>query len=237
MVDDPSLRRLPLDPSAAPPHLAVSIHHTLKKEILAGRFRPSERINQEQVARELGVSRTPVREALHALAREGLVELHPRRGAFVSVFGESDVSELYEMRELLEPHAAANASLRAAPAQVEVIRRLADEIERATSSDMERAFSLNREFHQRLCEPCDNRLLMALLEIVWSQQSALSIFAYQRQSAEAMRRTYVQHRAIVDAFAARDADRTRDLVRRHISEAHRVAIELIAESHLPPAAA
>jgi DNA-binding GntR family transcriptional regulator len=198
---------------------------------------PSERINQEQIARELGVSRTPVREALHALAREGLVVLHPRRGAFVNVFGERDVSELYEMRELLEPHAAADACVRATPAQVEVVRRLADEIELATGSDMERAFTLNRDFHARLCEPCDNRLLMALLEIVWSQQSALSIFAYQRQSAEAMRRTYAQHREIVEAFAARDADRTRELVRRHISEAHRVTIELIAESHLPTAAA
>jgi DNA-binding GntR family transcriptional regulator len=237
LVDDPSLRRLPLDPSAAPPHLAASIHDTLKREILAGRFRPSERINQEQVARELGVSRTPVREALHALAREGLVELHPRRGAFVSVFGESDVSEIYEMRELLEPHAAANACLRASPAQIEVVRRLTEEVERATASNMERAFSLNREFHQRLCEPCENRLLMALLEIVWSQQSALSIFAYQRQSAEAMRRTYAQHREIVAAYTARDPGRTRDLLRRHISEAHRVAIEMIAESHLPPAAA
>ncbi len=235
--EDRAPRRLPLGPSDAPPHLAISIHDALKRAILAGQFRPSERINQEQIARELGVSRTPVREALHSLAREGLVELHPRRGAFVSAFGERDVSDLYEARELLEPHAAAVACLRATPAQVEVVRRLASEIERVTGSDMERAFELNRDFHQRLCEPCDNRLLMTLLEIVWSQHSAINIFAYQRQSFEAMRRTYAQHREIVEAFASRDPDRLRELVRRHISEAHRVAIELIAESHVPTAAA
>jgi DNA-binding GntR family transcriptional regulator len=147
------------------------------------------------------------------------------------------VAELYEMREVLEPHAAAAACLRATAAQVEVVRRLAGEIERATSSDMVRAFALNRDFHQRLCEPCDNRLLMTLLEIVWSQQSALNIFAAHWQSAEAMRRTYVQHREIVEVYASRDAERVRELVRRHISEAHQVAIELIAESHVPTAAA
>lgn len=230
-------RRLPLDSSAAPPHLAASIHDALKRAILSGQFGPSERINQEQIARELGVSRTPVREALHSLAREGLVELQPRRGAFVSAFGDREVSEIYEVRGLLEPYAAAAACVRATPAQIELVRRLADEIERATSSDMERAFTLNREFHQRLCEPCDNRLLMTLLEAVWSQQVALSIFAFQRQSAEAMRRTYAQHREIVEAFAARDSERTRESVHGHIAEAHRVAIELIAESHLPTAAA
>jgi len=237
MPEDRAPRRLPLDPSDAPPHLAISIHDALKRAILAGQFRPSERINQEQIARELGVSRTPVREALHSLAREGLVELQPRRGAFVSAFGEREVSEIYELRELLEPHAVAIACLRATPAQVEAVRRLASEIERTTSSDMERAFVLNRDFHQRLCEPCHNRLLIAFLETVWSQQSAINIFAYQRQSAEAMRRTYAQHREIVEAFATRDSERTRELVRRHISEAHRVAIELIADSHLPTAAA
>src|SRR3990172_1933656 len=263
MPEDPPPRRLPLAPSDAPPHLAISIHDALKGAILAGQFRPSERINQEQIARELGVSRTPVREALHSLAREGLVELQPRRGALVSSFGEREggelyaprevleagggalvssfgereVSEIYELRELLEPHAVAIACLRATPAQVEAVRRLASEIERTTSSDMERAFVLNRDFHQRLCEPCHNRLLIAFLETVWSQQSAINIFAYQRQSAEAMRRTYAQHREIVEAFATCDSERTRELVRRHISEAHRVAIELIADSHLPTAAA
>jgi len=236
-LEDRSPGRLPLDPSAAPPHLAAAIHDALKGAILGGQFRPSERINQEEIARELGVSRTPVREALHSLAREGLVELQPRRGAFVCAFGVREISEIYEVRGLLEPDAAAAACLRAIPAQVALVRRLADEIERATSSDMERAFTLNREFHQRLCEPCDNRLLMTLLEVVWSQHAALSIFAFQQQSAEAMRRTYAQHREIVDTFAARDADRAREIVHQHIAEAHRITIELIAESHLPPAPA
>src|SRR3989304_1404994 len=100
----PGIRRPP-PPPAPPPQPAVGTHDSLKQAILSGRLEPGERINQEQIAKGLGVSRTPVREALHLLAREGLVALLPRRGAFVSAFDERDVFELYDVREVLEPHA------------------------------------------------------------------------------------------------------------------------------------
>jgi DNA-binding GntR family transcriptional regulator len=230
-VSEHAVSRLHLfEPSDAPPQLTVGIHEALKRAILEGRLRPSERINQEQVARELGVSRTPVREALHWLARDGLVDLQPRRGAFVSAFDERDVFEIYDLRELLEPHAAARACLLATPADAAALRRLEREIEQASASDMELAFALNRDFHHRLCRPCENRLLMTLLDTVWSQQSALRIFTYYQRSAEATAQTNVEHRAIVEAFAARDPERVRELVRAHISGAHRRVVELMAVS-------
>ena len=208
--------------------LTASIHEALKSAILEGRFEPAQRINQGQIAKELGVSRTPVREALQSLAREGLVDLVPRRGAFVSSFGAQELFEIYDLREQLEPHAVARACLLATPTEIAAIRRLEREIECA--EEVELAFALNREFHQRLCEPCRNRLLMALLETVWSQQSALRIFTYYAQSTEALERTNTEHRAIVESFAARDSAGTRELVRRHIAEAHQTLAELIVEA-------
>ncbi len=208
--------------------LTASIHEALKSAILEGRFEPAQRINQGQIAKELGVSRTPVREALQSLAREGLVDLVPRRGAFVSSFGAQELFEIYDLRELLEPHAVARACLLATPTEIAAIRRLEREIESA--EEVELAFALNREFHQRLCEPCRNRLLMALLETVWSQQSALRIFTYYARSAEALERTNTEHRAIVESFAAGDSAGTRELVRRHIAEAHQTLAELIVEA-------
>ena len=208
--------------------LTASIHEALKSAILEGRLEPAQRINQGLVAKELGVSRTPVREALQSLAREGLVDLVPHRGAFVSSFGAQELFEIYDLRELLEPHAVARACLLATPAELAAIRRLEREIENA--EEVELAFALNREFHQRLCEPCQNRLLMALLETVWSQQSALRIFTYYARSTEALERTNAEHRAIVDSFAARDSAGTRELVRRHIAEAHQTLAELIVEA-------
>ena len=85
----------------------------LREAITSGRLAPEERIKQERIAAELGVSRTPVREALHLLEREGLVRLVPRRGAIVQGFTAADVRELYELRELLEPAAAELATVRA----------------------------------------------------------------------------------------------------------------------------
>src|SRR4029077_2652017 len=105
--------------------LTDRVHAALREAITSGRLRPDERIKQEKVAAELGVSRTPVREALHLLEREGLVRLVPRRGAVVPGVTAADVRELYELRELLEPAAAALATIRADPDERHAVQRLA----------------------------------------------------------------------------------------------------------------
>ena len=97
----------------------------LREAITSGRLPADARIKQEQIAAELGVSRTPVREALVLLEQEGLVRLVPRRGALVQGFTAADVRELYELRELLEPAAAALATARATEADRETVQRLA----------------------------------------------------------------------------------------------------------------
>jgi DNA-binding GntR family transcriptional regulator len=207
--------------------VTATVQRALREAIAEGRLAPAERINQEEIARTFGVSRTPVREALYSLAREGLVDLVPWRGAFVSSFTEQDVFELYDVRELLEPQAAARACLLATSVEVAAIRRVAAVIEAETN--LERAFALNRELHERLCAPCGNRLLLTLLGTVWSQHAALRIFTYYASASGSAERMRTEHREIVEAFAARDAERTRDLVRAHIAKAHRALAELIAD--------
>src|SRR5689334_15373495 len=89
--------------------LAAGVQRVLADQIASGRLRPNERINQERVASELGVSRTPVREALRWLERDGLVRLEARRGAFVAAFDAGDIDDIYELREVLEPRAVRRA--------------------------------------------------------------------------------------------------------------------------------
>src|ERR1700761_1180077 len=88
------------------------VQDQLREAILAGTLEPGTRLRAEAVAERLSSSRTPVREALLLLAREGLVEIEPRRGATVRAFDAADVSDLYEVRSLIEPHAAALAARR-----------------------------------------------------------------------------------------------------------------------------
>lgn len=214
--------------------LAWTVHLALRAAIVGGRLSSGEHINQETIARELGVSRTPVREALRLLERDGLVRLEPNRGAFVAEFTDRDLFEIYELRELLEPYAAGIACAVATRADASALRDLADRIEATWEDAPEASFLANREFHERLCAPCQNDLLMALLGQVWSQQAALRIFThYAGGGAAFAARTHAQHRAIVDAYASRDSATVRELVRSHIAEAHEATVKLIADVARP----
>jgi DNA-binding GntR family transcriptional regulator len=197
--------------------LTERVHDALREAIVAGRIAPNTRLVQEQVASDLGVSRTPVREALHLLEREGLVKLIPRRGAMVHAITAADVRELYEMREVLEPWAAERAAARAAPEQRDDVQRLAELT--ATAAQEAAAFGLNREFHRALCAPCGNRTLLRMLDGIWSQPGAYRLFTYQALRDGACERMAREHAEMAQAFAAADSSRLARLVRDHIASA------------------
>src|SRR4051794_22037772 len=99
----------------AAPTSAVRVHDELRSAILEGELAPGERLRAEAVAERLGTSRAPVREALLMLGRGGLVLIEPHRGAVVRAFDAADLLDLYEVRELIEPHAALRAATRIEP--------------------------------------------------------------------------------------------------------------------------
>jgi DNA-binding GntR family transcriptional regulator len=198
----------------------------LREAITSGRLAPEERIKQERIAAELGVSRTPVREALHLLEREGLVRLVPRRGAIVQGFTAADVRELYELRELLEPAAAALATARAGADERREVQRLARLTGRPSGG-----FAANRDFHHALCAPCGNSLIMRTLDSVWTHRAAEGLFAYQTLPAGAVARLAAEHDAIAHAFAEADAARVRALVHDHVRAAGSDALERLPGHH------
>jgi DNA-binding GntR family transcriptional regulator len=200
--------------------LTDRVHAALREAITSGRLPAHARIKQEQVAAELGVSRTPVREALHLLESEGLVRLIPRRGALVLGFTAADVRELYELRELLEPAAAELAATRASDDERTDVARLATLTKRRDD-----AFGSNRDFHHALCAPCGNGLVMRTLDSVWTHRAAPGLFFYQAAPAGAVERMAAEHAEIALAFAAADAARVRALVHDHIRGAGEDALE------------
>ena len=191
--------------------LTDRVHAALREAITSGRLAPEARIKQEQVAAELGVSRTPVREALHLLEREGLVRLVPRRGAIVQGFTAADVRELYELRELLEPTAAALATARASAEERLAVQRLAGLTVRRRGG-----FEANREFHRALCAPCGNSLMLRTLDSVWTHRAAHGLFSYQARPTGAVEQMAAEHAEIARAFADADAARVRALVHDHV---------------------
>ena len=102
-------------------------YHTVRDGIISGRYPPSSRVTEQDIAEAAGVSRTPVREALRRLHGEGLVEFQPNHGAVVTDWTDVDTDEVFELRAMLEAHGAARAAKRATPAQILELRRLAEE--------------------------------------------------------------------------------------------------------------
>ncbi len=129
---------------------ATRVQDELREAILTGALEPGERLRAEALAESLRSSRTPVREALLLLAQEGLVEIEPRRGATVRAFDAADLSDLYEVRALVEPHAAELAARRMTTTET---ARLTEILERSTAHDdsdessVAAQLRLNDEFH------------------------------------------------------------------------------------------
>src|SRR5690349_1633896 len=147
------------------PTSAVRVHGELRSAILEGRLSPGERLRAEAVAERLGTSRTPVREALLMLEREGLVVVEPHRGAIVRAFDAADLLDLYEVRELIEPHAARRAATRIEPGAIERLHELNDLAERPDAS-VDDQIAYNEEFHALIVAAAGSPRLHAALRAV-----------------------------------------------------------------------
>src|SRR5262247_4831520 len=125
------------DPSAAPNRSRADfVYESLRDAISDGRIAAGERVREEEVARNLGVSRTPVREALQRLQQRGLLSFGPTRGLVVAQLSHEQVVELYAMREILEGSAARFAAQHASPGEIALLHRLQDQLRAAEGDDL-----------------------------------------------------------------------------------------------------
>ena len=147
----------------------VGVLERLRALILTGEYGPEERLIEEQLAERLGVSRTPVRQALTMLEAEGLVEITPNRGATVCSFSIEDVWDIYDLRAVLEGHAARRAAGRIERRELERLRELAREMEGLPGQfddheeEIRALVALNQEFHGTIVEASRNRRLERLI--------------------------------------------------------------------------
>lgn len=147
-------------PQARPSEQRRSLAEALEEEIIFGRLVPRERLVEDVLMARFGVKRHVVREALAGLEKLGLVERAPNRGASVRAFSPREVQQIFEMRELLQGHAAASIPLPADPALVEVLEALhARHGQAVERGDLRTVYHLNNEFHDRLFAACGNPYL------------------------------------------------------------------------------
>ncbi len=201
--------------------LINEVHERLREMIATGELLPDTRLFQERLAESLGVSRTPLREALLRLEREGFVYSVPGRGMFVRGLTIGQVAELYQLREIIEPFAARLACESATVDQVERIKEIQSIQEREYPKDVLTAFEGNFDLHILLTESCPNRRMYDLLRELWDHNSVLLMFGYYTHNVREVSTMVSEHREIVNAFIEGDSLAVERLLRRHIKEAER----------------
>ncbi|HWK27956.1 MAG TPA: GntR family transcriptional regulator [Solirubrobacter sp.] len=184
------------------------VRDLLEEAILAGELQPGERLRAEALAQRFGTSRTPIREALLQLEGQGLVQVEPNRGAVVRTFDRDDVHDLYEVRALLEPAAAARAASRITDADLERLDAL------CADASVEEQIVRNETFHRIIVEAAGSaRLEVAMRAASGIPRTFRSIFWHdERQRADSM----MCHRRLVSALRARDAALAEAVMRMHI---------------------
>jgi DNA-binding GntR family transcriptional regulator len=201
---------------------AVRIHAELRQDILDGTVAAGKRLRAEAIAERFGTSRTPVREALQRLEGEGLVELPANRGAIVAAFDRDDVLDLYEIRAVVEAHAAARAATRMAPAELERLSQNCATAERLGDAVAEQ-MRLNEEFHRIITAGARSpRLTAAMRGVSGIPRAFRAVFwADDAQRAQSLS----CHRQLVEACAARDAELAEAVMRMHILGARRFLLD------------
>ncbi len=202
----------------------LAVSETLRNDVQTGRYNPGDRITEQEVAARLGVSRTPVREALRRLESEGLVVSLPWRGVVVAELDRSQVLELYAMREVLEGTAARFAAQHADDAEIDVMRDILSR-QADAGDDGDLAARINRDLHEAIYDAARNRYLLATLHGLRNALALLkgTTFAATGRPDAALS----EHRAIVNAIAKRDGDKAERAARRHIANARRTRLKML----------
>jgi DNA-binding GntR family transcriptional regulator len=209
---------LPAVSSLAPRALYEEVAELIRQRIFSRELEPGSWIDELQIAKAYGISRTPLREALKVLAAEGLVTMKVRRGAYVTEVSEKDLRDVYHLLSLLESDAAAVVAQNASPADLKKLQSLHAELEAAGKPGKEKHdkfFELNEAFHMCLLELAQNKWrdqMVADLRKVMKLNRHNSLFKTGRIS-ESLK----EHQAIMAALNAKDALATAARMREHFA--------------------
>lgn len=195
--------------------LNQKVYQQLRRKLLRGDLAPGAQLDERQLAEELGVSRTPLREAISQLVKEGIVEHRPYRGNFVRTFTAKEVNDLYEVRKALESLAMRLAMRKLSQEHLEQIRAILDQVQEALDrGDIAAYTEADRRFHQAILQITGNETLIESLNRLAAQIQMVRILA--NRDPEVVERTAQERPRILAALEARDADKAARLMEEHI---------------------
>jgi DNA-binding GntR family transcriptional regulator len=204
-------------PVERPKSLTEIATQRLRRDIVSGRHAFGAHLSEATLAAFLGISKTPVREALLRLRAEGLVEIHPQRGTFVFALDEEGVAQLCHFREIVETAALGEAMRHSRQALLERLQANVDAMGRAhVARDLKSLPALDQAFHETLLDCCGNAYLQAAYQLVAHKINALR--SRLPEDNERVGHCQDNHARIVDAIRRGNAARSRALLSEHIRD-------------------
>ena len=204
-----------IDTTAAKLPAATRAYQVIKQAILDRTHPGGTLLTEGELAELVGVSRTPVREALLRLEADGLVRLYPKKGALVLAVSAEEIADVLETRELVETHTAVRA-LDAAGLPAELRERLAEMRAARDAGDTVAFMTADRAFHRAVVAAAGNAVLTGLYDSLRDRQVRMGV-EYVRSGPERMDRAVAEHEEILSAFVSGDVERVRRTVHRHTS--------------------
>lgn len=205
--------------------LADRAYFGLRDRIVDLRLPPGSTLREDELMRELGIGRTPLREAIKRLALEHLVEVRPRRGTLVTDVHAEDIARFDEVRAALEPHAARMAAERMSDELREEGLLLATELDAATGADAEVLLRLDERIHRFAWRASCNPYLEATLEGYWAL--SLRVWHLVLDRVPSLPGAVHEHRALLDALLSGDGGRADAVMREHVGALEREVLEAI----------
>ncbi len=206
----------------------------LREKILTRGFVPGDRLDVRALADQLGVSPTPIKDAVTRLAAEGLVEIRPRSGTFVAELAVEAVAETFEIRRALECLAAEHVVARLTPDLTKRFETIVTALERPVTSERERVEHerKNSELHSLLVQSSGNRRLAELYRSLNAHLTIARIHSRRRPDSVRLEQERREHRAILEALMARDAAALVSALDRHIRRAGNALVDDVREARL-----
>jgi DNA-binding GntR family transcriptional regulator len=205
---------------------ADAVYATLREAIMDSGLRPGDGLIEEHVARQFGVSRTPVREALQRLMAEGLAKPVGRRGLVVRSVSDEEMVEVYSVRSVLDGLAARLAASAALPAEITHLRWVNDKIrEAAIGNDARLMSALSLEFHTSLARAAHNGLVAQFNDEILNRvrRFTSSVFTYPERSMVMVQ----EHDKLIAALEAHDPNTAERVAREHVSNTYRIRVEIL----------
>ena len=202
-----------------------AVYRMLKSQILSQALAPGQRLHIDEIAANLGISRTPVKDALNTLAAEGLVKIVPRRGTFVAELSVETIAEVFDLRRALELLAAESLVTRVTEAEIAQLEALLTALDRCPKNDVEEHMRRNMAFHRKFIELAGNRKLLEVYDSLNVHIQIARIHARVKNWQQRAQQEQKEHHAILKALKSRDMKQLAAAVNDHIRRAKQSLLE------------